>query len=373
MQEIKLKEVKIYGDIVHTTKKSDTNIALSDVQDQLLAANGEDVKVRISSDGGDVNEGFAIYYELRRYAKENNAKIHTFAESRLSSIATVIFLAGDERELSSGLTPFVHKAYVDTEETLSERDQQHLSEINNRIAKHYADHTELTFKEALEMMGNETFISPEMAKNIRFATSIEQVLRPVALERFQNSININNQKMNNRSKTILNKVASFLKSFQNKVVETAEGGELDFYELEDNAEITALFESGEVVRAYFDGTDAVGSFVLLSGETYVFEAGTLIEIIPAEMAAESNDTTLASLEAENEELKSKLEEITNKAIELDTQNKAKALIISNYQNSKSKSAPILAKDNLQKEETKEVKISAASEAVSNLKKFKLNK
>jgi len=356
-------EVKIYGEIAHTTQKSDTNNTLSDVQNQLLAANGEDVKVRISSDGGDVNEGFAIYYELRRYAKENNAKIHTFAESRLSSIATVIFLAGDERELSSDLTPFVHKAYVDTDQELSPEDQKHLSDINNRIAKHYSDHTELTFEEALDLMGNETYISPEMAKNMRFATSIEEVLRPVALKRFELNININNNQMN-KSKSILNKVAQFLKIFENKMIATADGGELDFYELDDNA----VIEVGTM--ANYNGEPAIGSFVLNSGETYVFDSGVLTEIAPADDIENNDNATVSALETENEELIAKLEEITNKAIELDTQNKAKALIISNYQNSKSKSAPVLAKDNLVKQEVKESKAGILSEKIKNIQNIK---
>lgn len=369
-------EIKIYGEIIPFEEDFGSGyVNLSNVQEQLSKAEGKDILVKIRSLGGEVETGFSIYNELRRYAKDNNTKVTTLGEGQVASIATVIFLAGDERILTGYTEPFVHNAWTYTEGDAKrlQRVALELQSCNDKIADHYVLHTDLTKEEALALMENETSITAEEAVNMRFATSIEEVLRPVALKRFQNNININNKKMNNKSKTILNKVANFLKSFQNKVVETAEGGELDFYELEDNAEITALFESGEVVRAYFDGADAVGSFVLLSGETYVFEAGNLIEIIPAEMAAESTDTTLASLEAENEELKSKLEEITNKAIELDAQNKAKALIISNYQNSKSKSAPILAKDNLQKEETKEVKISAASEAVSNLKKFKLNK
>lgn len=90
------KEIKIYGEIVPF---QDSWIAesgycnLSFVQRQLSEANGQDVTVRINSFGGDVDEGFAIYSELRRYAKENNAEVTTLAEGRCASIATVIFLA----------------------------------------------------------------------------------------------------------------------------------------------------------------------------------------------------------------------------------------------------------------------------------------
>jgi len=80
------------------------------LQKQLQKAGGKDVKVRINSVGGDVDEGFAMYSELRRYASENNAKITTFAEGRCVSIATIFFLAGDKRIVTEYTEPFVHNA-----------------------------------------------------------------------------------------------------------------------------------------------------------------------------------------------------------------------------------------------------------------------
>jgi len=350
-------EIKIYGEIVHVTNKNDKNISLADVQDQLALAEGKDVKVRIGSDGGDVNEGFAIYNELRRYAKDNNAKINTFAESRLSSIATVIFLAGDTRELSNDLQPFVHKAYVPDNDDLTEKEEGYLEAVNTRIANHYALHTDLTIEEALELMNNETFISTQEAKEMRFATSIENVLRPVALQRF--NTNKKENKMNKKTQSILALAKSFMKKLsdvQNKVVETADGKELDFYELEDEA----VIEVG--VKAYFDGMDAEGSFVMLSGETYVFVAGELTEIMPVE-----EEMTIDEAKAEIVALTEQLEAVTNKAVELDVQNKANIAAIANFKAS-SKAAPKTEKEAPKAKE--EEKTTTASKAVSNFNKFK---
>lgn len=329
-------EIKIYGDIVHVSDKTDKNVSLADVQAQLALSEGKDIKVRINSDGGDVNEGFAIYYELRRYAKENNATVHTFAESRLSSIATVIFLGGDERELSTDLQPFVHSAYVPGNKELNEKEQSYLQTVNHRIAEHYAAHTELTFAEALDLMENETFIATEEAKAMRFATSIENVLRPVALQRFINpNLNID---MNKNQKTggIMAKAEAFLKSVGllavNKMLATADEKELDFYELAEDA----IVEVGAKVS--IDGDKNVSSdHVMKSGETYKIVDGSLAEIVAVEDEAVNEEAV--ALQSQIDELTNQLEAVTNKAVDLEAVNKSQSALIANYKNAISLPAP----------------------------------
>ncbi len=194
-------EIKIYGEIVPFEEQWIIDQGgfynLSTLQQSLKEAKGKDIKVRIRSFGGDVETGFTMYNELRRYAKDNKAKVTTFGEGQVASIATVIFLAGDERILTGHTEPFVHNAW-----TYSEGDSKtlvrvatELEKCNNMIADHYALHTDLTRDEALELMNNDTSITAEEAVTIRFATSIEEVLRPAALKRF--STNTNNNKMSN--------------------------------------------------------------------------------------------------------------------------------------------------------------------------------
>lgn len=329
-------EIKIYGYISNDADKAAGDISLSDVQAQLALANGESVKVRINSNGGDADEGFAIYNELRRYAKENSATIHTFGESRLGSIATVIFLAGDERELSKDLQPFVHKAYYDTEHEIPEAQEAYLKELNERIAKHYEAHTELSFAEALELMEAETYIDTEIAKAMRFATSIEEVLRPVALKRFKNQKPNDDMTNNTKAASILNRVEKFLQRLAgavNKIVYTADEKELDFYELgeDDPIEVGA--------KANFDGAAAEGSFVMQSGETYVFAAGELTEIVAAE-----EEEDIEALKAERDALAEQLEAVTNKAEELVTANASLTEELGKFKNAKSApAAPAAAK------------------------------
>lgn len=321
-------EIKIYGYISNVAEQGDKDVSLLTVQEQLNSAEGKDILCRINSHGGDAEEGFAIYYELRRYAKENNAKIKTFAESRLGSIATIIFLAGDQRELTKDLQPFVHKAYFNTEDDITDSQKKELEVLNTRLAKHYSEHTELSFEEAYSLMENETSITTSEAEAMRFATSVENVLRPVALQRF----NINKLDMNTNPKTpsILAKTMAFLKGLGavNKILFDATGVEIDFYELADD-------EIAEVgAKARIDGKDADGSYVMTDGSTYVFMAGELTEIVAK--AEDNVNEEAVALQAEIDTLTERLESVTNastaKIEALQTTLAQKEAIIVNYKN-----------------------------------------
>lgn len=354
-------EIKIYGEIVPFEEdwiiEQGGYVNLSSVQNQLKKAEGKDLYVKIRSFGGCVETGFSIYSELRRYAKDNNAKVTILGEGQIASIATVIFLAGDERILTGHTEPFVHNAWTyemgDSKKLM--RVSLELEKCNNMIADHYALHTDLTKDEALALMDAETSITAEEAVKIRFATSIEEILRPVALKRF--SINKKDDKMNKQTQTLLNKAKNFLKGFKNKMEATADGADLDFYELEDEATV----EVG--AKATFDGADADGSFVMATGETYVFVAGELTEIIPVE-----DEMTIEEAKAEIEALRGQLEAVTNKAVELDTQNKSNIALIASYKAS-SKPAPKAEKES-PKAKQDDPKETSASKAVSNFNKFK---
>jgi len=330
-------EIKIYGEVIPFEDDfGDGYVNLSNVQNQLEQANGKDIKVRIRSMGGDVQTGFDIYNELRRYARENNAKVQTLGEGFLASIATVFFLAGDERILTENTNPFLHNAWTytigDSKELL--RTSVELKTCNNKIAAHYALHTDLTKEEALQLMENETSITPKEAKKMRFATAIEEVLRPVALKRFTTNIKPNT--MNKRAKLILTNAAKVLGLISNKLVATAAGSELDFYELEDDA-VVAIGD-----KAYYDGVDAEGSYLMPNDETYVFVAGELTEIQPPILDNQDEEIDLAEANATIKLLTEQLETVTNKVTDLVASNKAKDATIAGYK-AMSKPAPVNGK------------------------------
>ena len=304
------KEIKIYGEIVPFQDawiiEGGGYCNLSHVQNQLAKCNGEDVTVRINSCGGDVDEGFAIYSELRRYAKENNAKITTLAEGRCASIATVFFLAGDRRIVTEYTEPFVHNAwtYVMGDAKQITRIAADLERCNDKIAKHYEQHTNLTYEEARELMDNETSITAEECLALRFATEIEEVFRPVALQRIiKNKYNQKKEEMANKKKSGLKAMLRKALGFQNKILKTADELEVEFPDLEEN-DTPAVGDKGVV-----DGdANYTGEVVMANGEIYVFESGILSEI--KEAGGEQNQEGDEPIDEQDvEEIKEDLEEI----------------------------------------------------------------
>src|SRR5690554_5369702 len=79
---------------------------------ELSAAKGSDLFIEIDSVGGNVHTGLALFVELRRYAKENNATITTRSSCYVASIATAVFLAGDVRIVNEFMQPFIHEPYI---------------------------------------------------------------------------------------------------------------------------------------------------------------------------------------------------------------------------------------------------------------------
>lgn len=309
-------EVKIYGEIINLEGleivKQGGYCNLSSVQEQLSKASGKPVRVRINSIGGDVDTGFAIYHELRRYAKKNKVKIETFGEANVSSIATVIFLAGDSRILTESTSPFVHNAwtYGEGDGVVMRTIADNLERASEMIAKHYETHTDLSYEEAREFMDGNTYITPKEAENMRFATGIEEVLRPKAMLKFNTKINkkSSNVMSAKKAKGILAKAITFLAGIKAKIVTTADETELDFYDLADDDTISV----GDMANV--NDEPAEGEHVLKDGQTYVFAAGELTEIIEAdedeeeEASALSNEEIVA-LQNHNKELEDTLAEM----------------------------------------------------------------
>jgi ATP-dependent protease ClpP protease subunit len=307
-------EVKIYGEIINLEGleivKQGGYCNLSSVQEQLSKASGKPVRVRINSIGGDVDTGFAIYHELRRYAKKNKVEIETFGEANVSSIATVIFLAGDSRILTESTSPFVHNAwtYGEGDGVVMRTIADNLEKASDLIAKHYETHTDLSYDEAREFMDGNTYITPEEAKVMRFATGIEKVLRPKAMLKFNTKINKKSNVMSaKKGRGILAKAVAFLAGIKAKLVTTADETELDFYDLADEDTI----QVGDMANV--NDEPAEGEYVMKDGETYVFVSGELTEIIAAEAEEEEEESASAlsaeeivALQAHNKELEDTL-------------------------------------------------------------------
>ena len=312
-------EISIYGDIVPFKYWGDAEYDLSDLNSALSALDTSEDKeliINIHTFGGCTITAFAIYNKLRRFKREKGVNITTRVDGYCASAGVALLLAGDKRIGNAYAEPFVHNAWTwawdDLDKKKATKIAEDLTKTDNQIAALYADRTSITTEEALALMDADTWLSADQCMQYGFFTELEadvivtdkaevfnslRALRPTK----QNNSNNNNNAMSNKKKeSILNRINKLFA--KNLIVFTAEQKELDFYDLVEGE------TPGIGDKATFDGKPAGdsndGTYVMASGETYVFTGEELTTITPADENTE-DDTDLA---AENAALK---EEIAN--------------------------------------------------------------
>lgn len=157
--------------------------------DAALRAIGErDVTVYINSPGGDMFEGIAIYNRLR----EHSHKVTTKVLGMAASAASVIYLAGAERQVASSAFLMIHNCW-----TCACGNRHYLrdvaddmEEFDAAMADLYAETSSQPVESMAEMMDDETFIRGKRAVELGLATgllSADEVTERTTPESQQNS------------------------------------------------------------------------------------------------------------------------------------------------------------------------------------------
>lgn len=149
-------------------------ITADEVAAELEKITAEEIEVQISSLGGDVFDGIAIYNALRAHP----AKITTRVDSLAASIASVIAQAGDHRIMLTGSQMMIHEAWGFAIGRASEMRQ--LADILDKqsaiIASIYAERAdESTAEEFMELMVAETWFDHDEAVAAGLA---DEVVKP---------------------------------------------------------------------------------------------------------------------------------------------------------------------------------------------------
>ena len=172
--------VNIYGDITSWAWEEVGEMSAVILSRQ-LAELGEDVSkinVYINSYGGEVAEGLAIYNALKRH----KAKVVTYCDGFAASIASVIFMAGDERIMNDSSLLMIHNAWSygvgNAEELRKQADD--LDKITQASVIAYKARSTLSEEEIKDLMDKETWILPEEALEYGFATSVEKTEQKAA-------------------------------------------------------------------------------------------------------------------------------------------------------------------------------------------------
>lgn len=302
--------INIYGEVIPW---QDSNVLewgavnLKSVKDAISnATDSDELEVHIHSNGGDVNEGFAIYDMLVNSGK----KVTTIVDGNCFSIATVIFMAGSTRQMSKNAQFMIHNpwggAFGDAEEIQKYADQ--VKDAENRILDFYVDKTGGDRDTIKSMMDAETYLTSDQALELKFATAIIEPVQARIRAHFKQNNTL-------QMSTVIEKLEAGFASINNLLKEKfgikAESTEIKAAMVKtqdgEELEITMAGEKvavGDTVKK--GGEDFTGTATLEDGTVITCDAGKVTEVTAPSAASEEDEATKA-LKAENDELKAKVE------------------------------------------------------------------
>jgi HK97 family phage major capsid protein len=158
-----------------------------EVISQLDAITASEIKVRLFSPGGYVDEGIQIYNALRRH----QARIIVEIDSQASSIASVIAMAGDEIRMADTAFMMIHDPWGGAMGTAEDMRQTAdvLDKLKASIVLAYSKRTGLDSVTIEEMMAKETWMSAAEAVDLGFADIVDDIdAAPAAQASFSNKI-----------------------------------------------------------------------------------------------------------------------------------------------------------------------------------------
>ena len=325
--------------------------------------------------GGVVEVGDDIY----NYLVSLNAEtpVTTIAKGLCASISTKIFMAGSKRVIYEGCEFMIHlpmlsAQYLNSNELEEATDE--MKKLDQEMVKFYSDSTG-TSKEAIyPLMRNETYLTPEQAVNLGFATEVKTPLKAVAyLNNSKTKKEMSETKLSTEDKNwITTQIEALSKKFfsskttketsetkkVNLVLQDENGVEVNFTELEDGATPSV----GDV--ATVDGAPAEGSYIMpqLGNVTAVFAEGVLTELIDPE---EEESEEMKALREENERLES---EVTRLSTAFDDQEESMKELQKNFLNFKKQtnSKFNLEVENPKPEDPKDEPVNYAKNALNKL-------
>lgn len=162
--------IEIYNDI-----SQGFGFSLQDLRDALktLPKNTKLI-IRLGSDGGDVFQGLGIYNLLRQWEGE----VTTICDSIAASIASVIFLAGDVRQIADNAFLMTHSSAV-TAFGAQEAGLADLLELvkkaNENIRNIYTERTKASVDTVKSWMEGDNWFTAQEALEAGFATEIVEI------------------------------------------------------------------------------------------------------------------------------------------------------------------------------------------------------
>jgi ATP-dependent protease ClpP protease subunit len=290
-----------------------TSISLKDVQAQVKALGKfDELDVHIRSQGGNVQEGYAI----RDYIQSLGVKVNTIIEGLCASIATIVQQSncnGGTRQMWSSSEFFIHNPWakdVSGDAAEFEAYAKSLKAEETKMAAFYSERSKADVSVIAEYMKEQKTFSPDEAIALGFVDEIIDIsTKAIAFLPANNSIEtIIEQKMSGLKENIA-KILALVTPTKVKAMQ---------YKLEDGTEV---FVDGELVEGttVHIGVDATGELApdgvhMIEGVNVTTEGGkiTKIEDYVDVEALKAQVADLTAKLAEKESIEAK----ANEALEL---------------------------------------------------------
>lgn len=292
--------LKMYGDIGESIPESVFTEGVQNISSKFVSeflesnSTADEIVVRINSRGGDVQEGWAIHDLLVSSGK----KIKTIGEGRIYSIATIIFLAGAEREIMQNADGLIHNPFI-PQYTLADKYEsddltkiaQALKQEEEKILEFYALRTGSPIDKLAGYMKEDTKLSAKDMLDLGFATKI---IEPVKAYAYLKPI-INITMTDTDVKTFGEKLDAIIAKIANfSRISTKDQTFTD----QDGKEFKIVKEEGS--PSVGDEASPDGTFTMADGKTVVISGGKITEVKqPAEAKTELQiaQDKIAELEA----------------------------------------------------------------------------
>lgn len=176
-------DVYIFGDIVDSLTTGidelwDVNfgeVSGLSIVNQIKDLDVDEINVHINSCGGYTSEGLAIYNSLKNHC----AKVNTYCDGFACSAASLVFMAGDERIMSSASALMIHNAWIDGvsgNEAQLQQQANMLHKVSQAAGNAYAEKVNIPREQLDTLLDGEnhegSWILPDDAVTMGFATSI---------------------------------------------------------------------------------------------------------------------------------------------------------------------------------------------------------
>ena len=270
--------LKIYGDIGESIPDSIFAEGIENISSksitEFLDANKEatELHIHINSRGGDVQEGWAIHDLLINSGK----KLKTIGEGKVYSIATIIFLVAEEREIMKNADGLIHNPFIPPYTLADKYESDDLEKIaealkqeEEKILDFYVERTGTPADKLAEYMKEDTKLSAEDMMSLGFATKIIEPVKAYAIYKPKINFTMDSKDVKTfgeKLDTIIAKIAAF--SRLTTIDQTLKDKDGKEFKLEKETGAPTIGD-----KASPDGT-----YVMADGKTIVITDGAVSEI-----------------------------------------------------------------------------------------------